>query len=123
MAKEFSQKDLEEIKNKLLATKAELEKRIEILKQEDPFSDPDHASDNAAVDTDVREQEGHERIEAQVKDLNEKIANIRLALKKIETKKYGICERCQGSIPKERLKILPEARFCVACEREMKIGV
>ncbi len=123
MVKKFSQKDLEEIKNKLLTTKAELERRIEILKQEDPFADPDHASDNAAIDTDIREQEGHERIEAQVKDLDEKIANIRLALKKIETKKYGICERCYGLIPKERLAILPEARFCVACEREMKIGV
>lgn len=123
MAKKFSQKELEKIKNRLLSTKKELEERIEVLKKEDPFTDPDHVSDNAAVDTDVREQEGHERIEAQLKDLNEKISNVRLAVKKIERGRYGICERCQSLIPKERLKILPEARFCVACEREMKIGV
>lgn len=123
MSKSFSQKELEEIKNRLLKTEKGLLKRIDLLKKEDPFSDPDHVSDNAAVDTDVREQEGHDRIEAQIKDLTEKLNNVRLAVKKINQGRYGVCERCQGSIPKNRLKLLPEARFCVDCERAMKIGV
>jgi RNA polymerase-binding transcription factor DksA len=38
------------------------------------------------------------------------------ALKKIERKTYGDCERCHQPIPKARLRALPFARLCVACK-------
>ncbi len=38
------------------------------------------------------------------------------ALKKIERKTYGGCERCHQPIPKARLRALPFARLCVACK-------
>jgi RNA polymerase-binding transcription factor DksA len=38
------------------------------------------------------------------------------ALKKIERKTYGSCERCHQPIPKARLRALPFARLCVACK-------
>jgi DnaK suppressor protein len=38
------------------------------------------------------------------------------ALKKIERKSYGGCERCHQPIPKARLRALPFARLCVACK-------
>ncbi len=38
------------------------------------------------------------------------------ALKKIERKTYGGCERCYQPIPKARLRALPFARLCVACK-------
>jgi DnaK suppressor protein len=123
MVGKFSKKDLAEIGAILLQKKEEIEKRIEDLRAEDPFADPDHANDNAAVDTDVREQEGHERIEAQIKDLEEHFNNIKIALGKIKKGNYGYCERCQSPIDEKRLKIFPEARFCIDCEREMKVGV
>lgn len=123
MVKNFSQEELKEIKSKLLLMEEELTKKIDLLKKDDPFADPDHASDNAAVDTDVREQEGHERIEAQIKNLAEKLKDVLLALKKIDKGSYGFCERCHDLIPKERLRLLPEARYCVNCERAMKINV
>lgn len=123
MVKNFSQAELKEIKSKLLLIEEELIKKIDLLKKDDPFADPDHTSDNAAVDTDVREQEGHERIEAQIKNLAEKLKDVLLALKKIDKGSYGFCERCQDLIPKERLRLLPEARYCVSCERAMKINV
>jgi DnaK suppressor protein len=123
MSAKFSKKDLLEIEAVLIKKKGETEKRIKDLREEDPFSDPDHANDNAAIDTDVREQEGHERIEAQIKDLQEQLSNIKIALQKIKKGNYGYCERCQSSIDIKRLRIFPEARFCIQCEREMKIGV
>jgi DnaK suppressor protein len=103
--------------------KEEIEKRINSLHADDPFSDPEHVNDNAAVDTDVREQEGHERIEAQIKDLEEQMNNINIALNKLKKGKYGYCERCQSLIDINRLKIIPEARYCIDCERETKISV
>jgi DnaK suppressor protein len=38
------------------------------------------------------------------------------ALRKIERKSYGGCERCYQAIPKARLRALPFARLCVACK-------
>jgi DnaK suppressor protein len=38
------------------------------------------------------------------------------ALRKIDRKTYGGCERCYQPIPKARLRALPFARLCVACK-------
>jgi RNA polymerase-binding transcription factor DksA len=38
------------------------------------------------------------------------------ALRKIDRKMYGGCERCYQPIPKARLRALPFARLCVACK-------
>jgi len=97
-----------------------LQKQIAELKKSDPFADPDHASDNAAVDTDVREQVGHDTIEAEVKALQRKLTDINLAMVKMQKEKYGACERCGKSIPIARLKILPEARYDVECEKKLR---
>ncbi len=95
--------------------------QIEALKKDDPFSDPDHASDNAAVDTDVREQVGHETIEAQIKDLKRRVKEINFALSKIAKNSYGRCERCGKPIALARLALIPEARYCIFCERKLRI--
>lgn len=47
--------------------------------------------------------------------LETRLKDINLALEKIKTGEYGKCEKCQKSISKERLKIAPEARFCLKC--------
>ena len=38
------------------------------------------------------------------------------ALRRIDDKTYGYCERCFQPIPKPRLRALPYARLCVACK-------
>jgi DnaK suppressor protein len=38
------------------------------------------------------------------------------AMKRIDDKTYGYCERCFQPIPKPRLRALPYARLCVACK-------
>jgi len=38
------------------------------------------------------------------------------AMRRIERKTYGACERCGQAIPKTRLRALPYARLCVACK-------
>ncbi len=100
--------------------KKELE-HIALLKSEDPFSDPDHVSDNAAVDTDVREQVGHETVVAQIKDIEKHLDEVSKALVRIEKKTYGSCEKCDEPIPVERLKVVPEARYCMNCEKKLRI--
>ena len=93
--------------------KESTEREIEMLKQDDPFSDPEHANDNAAVDNDVREETGHMTIEAQIKEMEQRLHDIKLALKKIEKGNYGYCEKTNKPIPQARLELVPEARFAI----------
>jgi len=51
-------------------------------------------------------------------NLELRLKNINLALEKIEKGKYGICENCGEEIPIERLKVHPEARFCLKCKQK-----
>jgi len=121
MDKKLSKKFIADQKQKLEKDKAKILKQITDLKKDDPFADPDHASDNAAVDTDVREQVGHETIEAEVKDLERRLSDIEAALKKIiKGSSYGVCERCHKSIPFARIKLIPEAHYCIDCEKKLR---
>jgi len=97
-----------------------IEARMVVLKQSDPFLDPDHVIDNAAVDTDVREQEAHHRIEAEVQELQERVTTIHKALKRVESGTYGTCKRCNKTIPPKRLELIPESLYCVSCEEDLK---
>lgn len=106
---EFIQNQQQILQDQKTSIVSELEK----LKMQDPFSDPDHAIDNAAIDTDVREQSGHEVIQAEMKLLRERLEDIEHALRKIEKGTYGYCERTNKPIPEARLRIVPEARYCV----------
>lgn len=112
LSKKFEKRLQEELKIVL--------QQIAELKEDDPFADPDHASDNAAVDTDVREQVGHDTIEAQIKDVQKRLENIKTALSLIQKRKYGECEKCSKPIPLARLELVPEARFCVECENKLR---
>lgn len=100
-------------KTKLEAEHAKILGDIEELQKDDPFADPEHANDNAAIDTDVREQIGHDTITAEIKDLKRKLSDIELALAKIKDGRYGYCEKHDDPIPLKRLELVPEARFCV----------
>ena len=120
MVSRLTKKLLKNLQGDLETEVKKLQKQIEELKKNDPFADPEHATDNAAVDTDVREQVGHDTIEAEIKDLQKKLTDMNLALHKIAKGKYGYCERCGLPIPLARLKLLPEARYGVDCEQKLR---
>lgn len=44
------------------------------------------------------------------------------ALARIENKTYGMCEMTGQPIEKERLKVIPQTRYCVAAQSEMERG-
>jgi RNA polymerase-binding transcription factor DksA len=100
-------------KKRLEEERSRITHDIAELKKDDPFLDPDYANDNAAVDNDVREQYGHQNIAAQIESLERRLTDINHALQKIDKGHYGYCEKTNKPIPKERLEIVPEARFLV----------
>ncbi|MCG5437156.1 TraR/DksA family transcriptional regulator [Micromonospora foliorum] len=44
-----------------------------------------------------------------------RLAELDVALKRVDDGSYGVCERCSRPIPAERLVARPSARTCVAC--------
>src|SRR3989344_3789903 len=119
MPQKLSKKLQDDLKKKLIQDEAQLVKRIDELHKEDPFNDPDHANDNAAIDTDVREQVGHDTIIAQITSLSKKLDNVKHAFKKTLKGKYGVCESCGVLIVIERLQLIPEAKYCIHCEKRL----
>jgi len=49
--------------------------------------------------------------------LENRLRDINAALEKIKKGKYGNCEKCGKEILRERLKVCPEARFCLKCQK------
>jgi DnaK suppressor protein len=45
---------------------------------------------------------------------------LRRALERIDGGTYGTCERCHRSIDPKRLRVLPEAPYCVNCEEQIE---
>ncbi len=44
------------------------------------------------------------------------LGDIDAALRKMEKGTYGLCEHCKRAIEKKRIKALPSARYCMACQ-------
>ena len=44
------------------------------------------------------------------------LRDIESALRKMEKNTYGLCEHCKNAIEKKRIKALPSARYCMACQ-------
>ena len=118
MPKRLTQKLIKQLEKRLLNDAQTIKNQIEKFKADDPFSDPDRVSDNAAIDTDAREQIGHDTIEAEIKELQKRLSDIELALNKIKKNQYGICENCKGYISVERLKLMPEVKRCISCAKK-----
>lgn len=93
-------------------TKLERERALvieEIKRNEKPVdfgSDVDHLEEKA----DESEEVGNQL--AVVGDLKNRLDDIGVALEKIRTGGYGICEKCGEPIEKEILDIDPESRLC-----------
>lgn len=109
---------LKPIEDYLKKQEEDTRKKMVSLEKEDPFGDTDRLIDNAAIDTEVKEQVGHERIEAIKLELSRNLVRIRKALTKIRIGKYGICERCGKMIDTDRLAVMPSAELCLECEKK-----
>lgn len=114
----FPKKLLDSIYRNLLKIRKKLEERIASIKLQDPYSDPDRVNDNAASDTDAKEESTHERMEALEKELRQNLDEINLALERVKKGSYGKCQNCGKMIGTERLKIRPTALYCVTCEKK-----
>lgn len=73
------------------------------------------SGDDADVGTDISALEGALSLLQNEEHVLEEIAD---ALERLDQGTFGICEECNGKIPKGRLQALPYVRHCVPCARE-----
>ena len=48
-----------------------------------------------------------------------RLNKLKAAYLTIDNKEYGICQECEEYINIERLKLIPESTYCVACMNEL----
>ncbi len=107
----------DELKAKLEKEKAAIEKQLASFANKDPKLTDDwdtrypqfHGNQLEDEADEVEEYSNRLPVEH---SLETKLRDIKIALKKIEKDKYGVCEKCKDPIDIERLKVYPEAKFC-----------
>lgn len=113
----LTKEQLAEIKEKLIAQKADTERQLELLKKGRDFGDDvdsyDEEADEAETAANTLEIE-------QV--LKEKLARTENLLKKLEKGEYGVCEKCETGMGYEFLKENPDAFFCTKCMNNKENG-
>lgn len=117
--KGLTKQELTALKKTLLEEETKTQEMMRKLQANDPFNDPDHVNDNAAVDTDIREQLGHDTIEAEIKSFEKRLELIHDALRKMDKGTYGLCEHSHEPIGFARLQLVPEAKYCIDHNKQL----
>lgn len=128
----FDQEFLDKQKKRLLAEKADIKETFKrrggkldknVKSVEDYDVQPPHLSKkNEPLDLDLEAQEvaGYANRLSVEGNLEDKLIDINVAIKRIDNGKYGECEGCGSIIPHDRLEVLPAARICLDCEQKQK---
>jgi len=75
-------------------------------------------NEGTGVDENAREIEEFERLNILKNNLEKRLRDIRVTIKKLEENAYGQCEKCFSNIQPTRLKVMPAARFCIECAKQ-----
>jgi len=54
--------------------------------------------------------------------LSERAKRLQIALSRVSEGEYGVCSECGTSIPPQRLRAVPDATTCVACQERLERG-
>ncbi len=102
---------LQDMKAKLESNISRLIEELEVIRTEDDINDME---DLASLESDSMHHNA--LLKQQRHELNEVIH----ALSKLKNRTYGICEESGDTIPIERLRAEPHARYCI--EDARKVG-
>lgn len=96
---------LEDRKNQILKNINSNRAELEGLKNSSASDEADYATISA--DSAIEEA-------LSLKQMQE-LKEIDYALFKISKETYGVCEMCEDDIGRERLKVKPQAKYCIVC--------
>jgi RNA polymerase-binding transcription factor DksA len=101
--------DVERYRTRLLARKAELEKRLHGIEEDLEATPPADWEDRA------QEREGDEVLEELGSAGASELRMIAAALERMEDGEFGVCVACGEEISPERLDAVPHAARCRKC--------
>jgi RNA polymerase-binding transcription factor DksA len=107
--------------NKLGEYKNKLQKERELIEEEirQKNQPPNFGRDPGGLNDSEEETDQADALTSQlaiVQDLKNRLADIESALRKIESGRYGTCEKCGKEIGESILDIDPESHFCQDCK-------
>ena len=114
----FTQKELADLKARLIQERAELEAQLKEL-EESSFSDNQSESSGDMTGDEEFADAGSATFEREldlslVNNVVDLVERIDKALAKIDEGTYGLCDRCGRPIEKARIRALPYANLCLA---------
>jgi RNA polymerase-binding transcription factor len=113
----LTKKEIQELKEKLLAERKDLQAQLDELEQSSFSSDQSEISGEMGFDEEYADAGTatfeRERDLSLVNNLRDLMERIDKALAKIDEGTYGLCDRCGKPIEKLRLKALPYANLCI----------
>lgn len=121
----FTENELEEIRKELIKRKADiLQDAIRLQKDSLKKTFKDASGDlsgysfhMADMATDLYEREFSLQLaEAE----RQHLYFLDDAIRRLDEGKYGICGECGCKIPKQRLKAIPEAEYCIECQEKQE---
>jgi len=117
--------DLTALRAALENSRASLEDEIRDLNSLDETGGPDGERQELAGYDQHQADSGTETFqrsqdEAIMQNARGSLRNVEEALRRMDDGTYGYCERCATEIARERLEILPEARFCLPCADDLQ---
>lgn len=108
-----------DIKEKLLKNKADLEATLVSLRENERIEADDWKTLIEIGDEAHENQEGLAH-EEQEKLLEKQIRRVNQALDDLDNNRYGICNKCEGKISEDRLKVRPAAQYCLSCQQSIE---
>ena len=111
----LTKEEIQKFEEQLKADEARLESEIKELGTPTDFGDaPDGGDEESDEDEEFENKSGA------ADSLKDRLVEVQLALAKIPSGKYGICETCEEQIEKDVLEASPESRLCKSCKIKVK---
>jgi DnaK suppressor protein len=79
-------------------------------------------SDSASRDfLDVAQSVEHQELaRLRASRLADRVRRLQIALTRVADGEYGVCSECGAAIPLKRLRAIPDATTCVACQERLE---
>ena len=110
--------DLAQMRKRLRKQQKVLKERVEVESQR---AKPSHLANPDRADM-AYDYAYRSRRLSLLEQLEDQLADVDKALKRIEEGTYGICTNCGNNILPERLEALPSAELCIDCQRQKSVN-
>jgi len=120
----MNDKTMEKLKRDLEHRKAEIEGDVSYMAGEFKAIGVDQDDESGGLGNHMADDGANvaeaERIETVSEDFQQILRLVNNALQRMEDGTYGLCQRCEKPIPRERLEVVPYVEYDIACQTQVE---